>query len=187
MKTECSLWKYLYLAYFSKPAGDRQLYRGLKKVCCRSIVEIGIRPGTRTNRLLQVAARFAAGQPLRYTGIDAFELRPSDTPQLPLKQAHRMLANSGAKVQLVPGDPHTALSRAANTLLGTDLILVSADQVGESLDRAWYFVPRMLHGNSRILLEQVTGAPAQVSWKELDPAAVQALVASQARQRRRAA
>jgi hypothetical protein len=45
----------------------------------------------------------------------------------------------------------------ANSLTGTDLLIVSADQQGESLDRAWFYVPRMLHDASVVLVEDADG------------------------------
>ena len=79
-----------------------------------------------------------------YTAIDQFESRGESQPRLSLKEAFHVLRPTGVKLQLVPGDPLSALSRIANSLAGTDLLLIAADQDRQSLAQAWKYVPRML-------------------------------------------
>ena len=181
--SECSLLRYLYLAYLSHPAPDRLLYRGLRQWRSRSIVELGISGTLRTRRMLEIARRYAGSESVRYTGIDLFEARPSQQAGLSLKQAHQQLQFVGARVQLAPGDPWMALVRLANTLVGTDLLIVSADVDQESLARAWFFVPRMLHQRSQILVEQRSGE--HVHLKAMPLAEVHRLAAVQQKAQRR--
>jgi hypothetical protein len=147
------LLRSLYLSYLSKPRGYRPLYRAIWQRPPTKIVELGIGTAERTLRMLELCE---AGSETNYTGIDLFEARgEADGPGLSLKAAHTKLAATGAKVRLVPGDPFSALSRSANALTGQDLILVSADQDRESLSRAWFYVPRMMHPGTFVLLEEV--------------------------------
>ena len=109
---------------------------------------------------------------VRYTGIDLFEGRPADQAGLALKDAHRLLGGLCEGVRLVPGDPGAALRRCANELRGTDLVLISHDQDIESLRASWHFLPRMLHNQSQVWLEQPNGefevlAPADVQARTL--------------------
>src|SRR5215213_2101888 len=145
--------RYYYLTWFSQPAADRPLYQVVAKRPVRSIVEIGVGDALRAKRLLEVAIKPQhATEPLRYTGIDLFEARDKEVSGLTLKQAYSQLKTDHVKLQLLPGDPLTALSRSANSLTATDVLIVSLDQIGESLDQAWRFVPRMLHANSLVYL-----------------------------------
>jgi hypothetical protein len=156
---------YLYLAWLSSPACDRTLYRLIRKHRLRKIVELGVGQGKRAVRMIRVAQLFAAPAAVRYLGIDLFELRGPGCPAgLSLKQSHRLLRATGAKVQLAPGDPRTALERVANSLTGTDLVVISADQEAESLSRAWFYVPRMLHERSLVLVEEPSsnGTPGRL-------------------------
>lgn len=136
----------LYLCYLSKPAELRPLYRLLKKELrrrpiCR-ITELGIGSGERTLRMLELCG---IADETTYCGIDLFEARQNgDGPGLALKAAHKLLAATGMKPKLVPGDPFSALARTANSLAQQDLIYVAADQDRESLAKAWFYVPRML-------------------------------------------
>ena len=147
-----SFLKYFCLASFSKPAGQRPLYRAVRRHRARSIVQLGVGDLQLAQRLIQVAQRYATADVI-YTGIDLFEARTGNGG-LTLKRAHQLLAGAGAKVKLVPGGPFDALSRTANALTGTDLVIVSRDQDAEQLQRAWFYVPRLLHQNSLVYLQQ---------------------------------
>lgn len=173
--------KYGYLAYFSKPVSDRLLVRTVHKLKPRRIVQLGIGLGERTRRMFEIALWHHAPESMRFVGIDLFEARNGGTPGMPLKQAHAMLKPSGIKVQLVPGDPLSALMRTANTIPGNDLLLVSADQDQDSLTQAWFFVPRILHPQSLVLLETANG------WQILQSADIERLASASPRAQRRAA
>jgi len=169
--------KYLYLAYFSDPSAERPLYRAIRRRQVRTIVELGVGMGNRSARLIEVAQRYHAPREVCYTGIDQFEARSSSvTPGMTLKRAHRTLKALGAKIQLVPGDPWMALSRTANTLTGTDLFVVSADQDAESLARAWFYVPRMLHENSQVFVEEMNTQDGKPIFRPWDRSSIATLI-----------
>lgn len=142
----------LYLRYFSQPKSDRALYKLLKKQPVRKFLELGIGVGERTLRVLE---HCPGSDETSYTGIDMFEARQNgDGPGLTLKEAHKLLSATGAKVRLVPGDPMSALSRSANAIGKQDLIVISADQDRESLAKAWFYVPRLLSETTQVFLEE---------------------------------
>ena len=101
--------------------------------------------------MIEAASFFTPRQEILYTGVDLFEAR--EGPGLTLKTAHRMLRSTGARIQLLPGDPFTVLSRSANALSGTDLVVISDRQDQDSLARGWFYLPRMLHENSSVFIE----------------------------------
>jgi hypothetical protein len=140
------------IANFSQPDSERCLYRAIRRDGASSIVELGLGTARRALRMIEMAT--TRGQHVRYAGIDEFESRAPDRPGLTLKQAYQSLRPTGAAIQLVPGDPLTALARVANSLTGTDLLIVSADVDAASLRAAWRYVPRMLHRHSRVYLEE---------------------------------
>jgi hypothetical protein len=155
------LFRSLYLSYLSKPKGYRSLYRAVRRRPPTKIVELGIGTAERTLRLFEMCE---AGAETSYTGIDLFEARGEGAaPGMSLKAAHTKLAATGVKVRLVPGDPFSALSRSANALTGQDLILISADQDRESLARAWFYVPRMMHPGTLVLLEELANGEPMLS------------------------
>ncbi len=171
-----STFQYYCLAWFSRPAHERCLYRVLRGGQVRSLVELGVGDGRRTQRLLAVAQRFAPEARLQYTGIDLFEARPADAPGMSLKDAHRTLTRTGVHLRLAPGDPFSALARCANALVNTDLLVISADQDPAALERAWYYVPRMLHATSLVFLEERDagrGSFRRLTLRDVEPLARQ--------------
>lgn len=161
--------KYLYLAYLSKPASERCLYRALARSRAASIVEIGIGMGYRSLRLIDVASRFSREKPVQFAGIDLFEARPAISPGMTLKRAHRVLTATQARVRLVPGDPFTALARTANSLTGTDFVVISADQDGNSVAQAMFYLPRMIRPESHVFVEETISGTAKTRFRRLLP------------------
>lgn len=122
------------------------------------IVELGIGTGERTKQMLRLACQFSS-ETIHYTGIDLFESRTEEHgPGIRLKDAYRTLKAPNVKLQLMPGDPFSALSQLANTLPNTDLILISKCQDPDALEKAWFYVPRMVHTKSLILQEEPDGS-----------------------------
>jgi hypothetical protein len=180
--------RYYYLTWFSQPAADRPLYQTVAKRPLRSIVEIGVGNAVRARRLLEMAVKPEhASEPLRYTGIDLFEARDKKSPGLTLKEAYAQLKTEHVKLQLLPGDPLAALSRSANSLSGTDVLIISLDQIGESLDQAWRFVPRMLHANSLVYLEREGKKAGETKFDVISLAEISRLATESKRATRRAA
>lgn len=119
--------------------------------------------------MIEVAASTTPTGEVRYTGIDAFEARSaSDGPGLSLKAAHRLLKRTGARIQLVPGDPFAALARIANSVGPTDLVVISHRIEPGSLERAWFYLPRTLHANSLVLEERHLPS-GELSLREMTP------------------
>lgn len=167
--------RYVYLAWFSQPKGARALYRLVAKKRVASVLEIGLVDVRRSVRLLELAAR-RAGEGLRFAAIDQFEMRPPEHGSpLPLKEAHRQLRGTGAQARLLPGDPYSALARGANGLGTFDLVIVAACQNDDCLARAWFYVPRLLHERSQVLLEQVDESGKLTGYKTLTRAEVETL------------
>ena len=174
---------YLYLAYLSKPRGDRTLYRSVRRLAARRIVEVGIGSAGRTRRMVKLAQRHSSGEPVKYAALDMFEARPANKPGLSLKETHRLLAGLGAQVQLVPGDPAQSLARVANALGDTDLLVISADYDAASLGSAWFYVPRMLQPTSTVLLETRLPEGSGTQFRVVPHAEIERLAADSRRRR----
>jgi hypothetical protein len=130
--------------------------------------------------------------PLSYTGIDLFESRPDHAPRLALKEAFgalraSVLRASGSKTRLVPGDPYSALARTANALTNTDLVVISAEVDRDCLAQAWRFMPRMIHPQALILLQDTGATVGKTAWRQLKHEEVLKLAADANRAVRRAA
>ncbi|MBC8351289.1 MAG: hypothetical protein H8E66_04850 [Planctomycetes bacterium] len=181
---DTSFFKFAYLTLLSKPAHERALYQAIRRSAPRSIVEVGVGLGTRASRMISAAGRYRREEQIRYTGIDLFEARNESGTSLPLKEAHRRLKATGANIRVIPGDPLSALARSANGLQSTDLLVIAADQDEGSLTNAWFYVPRMLHDKSLVLIEDMSGA--QPRFLSLTPEQVESLASGSASTRRAA-
>lgn len=138
--------------------------------------------------MIEAAAFHHPVRDVHYTGIDLFEARrPEAGPGTSLKRAHRLLNATGARIQLVPGDLFTGLSRAANGLVGTDLVIISAGYDPECLAQAWYYLPRMLREGSRVLVEQPQGPEGRLVLCTVADDRIAALAAKSFNRFRRAA
>ena len=151
-----SLLKQLYCCYLSKPASDRKLYRAVAQFEINSVVEIGIASIERTCRVLELAHRFSKGT-VQYTGIDLFESEIGASNKIGLKVSHVELKATGAKVKLMPGDPFSCLSRSVNLLSGTDLLIIGGNVDEDSMARCWFYLPRLIHEDSLVLIETKDG------------------------------
>ncbi len=154
-----SALEYFLLSTLSKPVENRLVYKTIKKNQFRSIIEVGLGDGSRSEKIIRVAKKFAVSSSIRYTGVDLFEGRDESQSELSLRQMHKRLSSSDAKVQLVPGDLYPSLTRIANSHVRTDLILISAGYSKEDLAPCWFYFPRMLHAGSKFMIQTKVGEP----------------------------
>jgi hypothetical protein len=147
--------KLFYLFHFSKPAWNRAVYQAVSRRRIRRIVELGIGTAERAVRLIEVAAQHSPSDQIVYTGVDQFEGRSAeDGPGTTLKEAYRKLRATGARINLLPGDPTAAFSAAANNLGTADLVLIAWPIPRSQLPRACYYLGRLLHDGSLVLIEE---------------------------------
>jgi hypothetical protein len=174
-----------YLTHLSNPPQDRRIYQAIARAHPRAILEIGIGPGERASRMMELALRYFDPKCLHYTGIDLFEGRPSDNPGLTLKRAYRDLLEWGVSVRLIPGEVCQVLPLAANGLGTLDLIVISHDQTIPPDSRAWFYFPRITHDRSLVFEEISSGGRHQ--FRQIPLAEIQSRADATARSFRRAA
>lgn len=177
----------VYVSYVAKPVLDRTFDRLLRKTPVRSIVQVGLGELSRTKRLLELAAEATPLDQLKFAGIDLFEMRTQPNTGVGLKMAHKELKPFCGKLQLLPGDAYGALARSANGLANTDLMVISADQDAVSLAKAWFYVPRMLHDASVVLLEEPASKSGESEFRQLTRLEIEQFAAAASKQMRRAA
>jgi hypothetical protein len=175
--------KYVQLAYFAKPAAERCLYRAARRHRVAKILEIGVGDVRRAARLVQLASHIVSDDAtICYTGIDLFEASPNRA-KLPLKTAHQRLVGTGAKIKLIPGTPFDALAQTANSHLQTDMVIIAADVDQQSLGRAWFYIPRMLHDNTVVFHERTDAKTGETSYQRLSPVDIKSLIETVEQQR----
>lgn len=161
-----------WLLRFGQPAENRILYRAVSDRPVTRLLEIGLGTGERTLQLLDLLKDAFPADQIHYCGIDQFEGRATSgqAAGMPLKMAYRKLKETGVKVQLLPGDPLAALARGANQLNGVELVVIAADQVGNVLEKAWFYLPRVLAANARVYLAD--GAAGKSSYRLMTAAEI---------------
>jgi hypothetical protein len=171
--------KLFHLFHLSHPASDRPIYQAAYQRRVKKIVEVGVGLGRRGLQLIEVARQHFPAEQIAYTGLDPFETRtPDEGPGLSLKQAYRLLHATGARIRLVPGDPLAIFSAMANNLGVADLVLIGWPLDRRILPRATYYLRRMIHDDSLILLEERPQPDGAKSVKVLSHERIQSLAAT---------
>ncbi len=166
-----------HLLYISKPAADRLVYKQIRSQKACRVVELGIGNGERAVRMIQALSDFHDVKEIHYTGVDLFEARMAvDGPGISLREAHRLLKATGARIQLAPGTAGEALSRVANGLTRIDALVVAAHIAAEHLAQAWFYIPRMIHAKTQIFQESISATGA-TSMRLMEPAEIAQLSA----------
>ena len=81
-----------YLLHLSKPASDRLVYREIRRLKARKVVELGLGTGQRAVHIIEVLKEFHEVRDIHYTGVDLFEARTAaDGPGISLREAHCLL------------------------------------------------------------------------------------------------
>lgn len=169
----------LYLLHLSNPPSDRAIYQAVYRRRIQRIIELGVSTGQRATRLIEVACQHLPASQISYTGIDPFEARDAGHgPGLTLKQAYRLLRATGARVRLVPGDPLSVFSARANDLGVADLVLIGWPLDRALLPRATYYLRRLLHDGSLVLLEEPSRDGASSAAKVLSLDRIESLAAT---------
>jgi hypothetical protein len=165
-----------YLLHLSKPASDRLVYREIRRLKARRIVELGLDTGQRAVQMIEVLKELHDVHGIHYTGVDLFESRTeADGPGISLREAHCLLKATGARVQLVPGTVGEAVRQIANGISQVDVLVLSRRIPPQHLSEAWFFLPRMIHAHTQVFQESVSAAGG-TTMRLLDPQEVQQMV-----------
>jgi hypothetical protein len=163
--------KILYLVHLSQPRADRTVYQAIRAGTPQTILELGMGSGQRAQRMIALAGSLVGGKRIAYTGADLFEA--SKRSELSLKATYQQLLPTGAKLRLIPGEPMTALPQVANGLGQFDLIVISVDSLSAQTPRGWYYLQRLLHPRSVVLVEEAA-AGGQTAFRPLSLAEIEA-------------
>jgi len=154
----------LWLKWTWRPHADRALVAWACRHQPRSILEIGVTDPARTARLIKLAAR-VIGAPVAYTAIDLFDARTSEWAPLGLKETHCRLRAVTERCRLTPGWPSMALRQTANSLTGTDLILIASRWSDDALNGAWKYFARMLGAGTSVF--RLSADAGRERWREI--------------------
>ena len=122
-------WSTVKLLHFSKPAGDRPLYRAVKGRVVESVLEVNVGTGARSRTLISWLRQQGSEGAIRYAAIDTFEMGGAE--HVALKDFHSELGKLGVKPLPVPntGSLAVALKRVAHTIGAVDLVILDCAPV----------------------------------------------------------
>ncbi len=166
----------LRLCHFSRPAHDRTLYKWTARHKPLTIVEGGLASLERSQSIIRIAQRMSPNSEISFLGLDDFEGRAQPIPNLTLRNAHKALNRTGARIRLLPGDPMGTIVRMANQLPKADIFFLTLDTKQNDRDQLWFFLPRLMHARSLVLLRNDTqgeGKPEVLSFSEVQSLATQ--------------
>ncbi len=170
-------FRYWVKSWFSQPVHEREIYRWIhQQGPLVKFAEIGLGTTRRAQEIIRFSQSYAHGQRLEFLGIDLFEGRPG-RDGVSLKEAHKTLNATSAKVQLVPGEAWMALPRVANAFRDVQLLIISADQDADSIRQALSWIPRMLNEQSLVLWE-VRAENGRLSFGRYTRAQIDAMTVS---------
>lgn len=144
------IWSTFQLLHLSQPAGQRVLYKAVRRRHIQSVLEVNVGDGTRCTRLIAWLRQQGCEGAMRYAAIDLFEL--GGTGAVGLKAFHQQLSRQGVKPLPVPGTLPQGLPRVAHTLGAVDLAILDVDpqQLCEAATSA--MLPRILRPDSLVLI-----------------------------------
>ncbi len=140
-------WK---LLHFTKPLRDRSLFRFIVENKITNLVRFGLESEEHLANLIQLARQAAENKPIRFIGIDRFEGTAGTS--VGLKSAHRLLHRMGISYRLLPGDALPVLMRFANEITDVQAVVFSPGWVPDVHDRTWFYLPRMMAPEGKVLL-----------------------------------
>ena len=134
------------------------LVRELKDCSATSVLEIGVGDGSRAVEVVMFLSQ-QSDNPIRYAGIDQFEMSGGETT---LMQFHQKLRAASIRPQLFPEPTASGLLRVAHTIGMMDLVLIADDSVDCDSAKFRGLLSRVVHQGTRILRLDSVG-----TWSEV--------------------
>lgn len=116
------------------------------KTGARSVLEISVGDGSRAVAVVSTLAK--QGEPIRYYGIDQFELVGG---AVTLKDFHRTMRSAGIRPQILPEPVDRGLTRFLHTVGSVDLVLLSDPEGLADDGRVRQLLGRVSHSETTIL------------------------------------
>ena len=125
------------------------LLKKIAKTGARSVLEISVGDGSRAVAVVETLGK--KGVPIRYFGIDQFELGGGEVS---LMDFHRTLRSAGIQAQLFPEDLDRGLVRFLHTIGTVDLVLIAEPVERLQEEQIRQLLSRISHGETTILYRQ---------------------------------
>lgn len=148
------------LDWWRSPKRYVHLFRTIRKVKPKVIVEIGTWTGDRALSMLKEASHFHPARELTYIGFDLFEeltpalLASEISKQPPSKaQVKAKLEKTGATVRLFQGNTLQTLPQAVDTLPQADFVFIDGGHSLETIESDWRCAQKLMHKGTIVVFD----------------------------------
>ena len=141
-----------------KPARYGNIYRLILKNECRKLVEIGVFNAGNAKHMIDTA-KIGNGY-VHYIGFDLFEdLTEADLDDefskfpLTMDEAAELLANSGAKVDLVKGNTLNTLPASLDMIAAPDFVFIDGGHSHKTIESDWHNIQQVMTNRTIVLFD----------------------------------
>lgn len=146
--------------FFYGPKRYRNIYRAIKAIKPKQIMEIGVWTGERSIRMLEVAKRYYPADQISYYGFDLFEdlsdeQLASEVSKKPPTKAHiqEKLEKTGANIHLYKGNTLETLPQEISRLPKMDFIFIDGGHSLETIQNDWDYARKLMHEKTVVIFD----------------------------------
>lgn len=148
------------IVWSKRPKRYRYLFRAIRKIKPRNIMEIGTWNGNRAIRMIETAKKFYRPEQINYYGFDLFEEMTKDRFEEELSkfppaqdEVLHKLKQTGVNIRLYKGDTLVTLPRAVDSLPKMDFIFIDGGHSVETIANDWNYAEQLMHKNSVVIFD----------------------------------
>jgi len=142
------------------PRRYRYLFRSIREIKPKCILELGTWNGTRAVQMILEARKFNSAEEIAYYGFDLFEemterILQEETSKWPpsFREVEERLLKTGVKISLYKGDTRESLPRMISQLPKMDFIFVDGGHSVETISSDWLCVQQLMHRNTTVIFD----------------------------------
>ncbi|MFC1731689.1 class I SAM-dependent methyltransferase [candidate division KSB1 bacterium] len=146
--------------YFRAPKRYRYIFKNIKNIKAKNILEVGTWNGSRALEMIKCAQRFTSPSDISYYGFDLFELIDDDiykeelSKYPPTKQeVQKKIGKTEAQIYLFQGNTKETLPEAIKKLPKMDFIFIDGGHSIETIQSDWENIKTLMHANTVVLFD----------------------------------
>lgn len=140
------------------PKRYKHLYKSIKKIKAKKILEIGVWNGKRAVKMIETARKL--NEDVEYYGFDLFDDLSEDAYKKEMSKrppsqdsVQNILDTTGAKITLHAGNTLESLPKAVASLPKMDFIFIDGGHSNETVKSDWEAVSVLMHKESIVIFD----------------------------------
>lgn len=163
------------LNWLTKPKRYRNLFRTIKRIKPKTLLEIGVWHGDRAEQMIRAMSKHHPLSLIHYYGFDLFEdltheqlkTEFSKMP-LPMKDVQEKLEKTGAHIHLFKGNTHETLPREIKHIPHIDFIYIDGGHHPDTIAHDWKYALQRMHQNTVVIFDDL--------WQNRDDAGCKSVI-----------